>query len=50
VPGRAVLHIAAAYNTPINGFHRFMRDRAAVEQFRGVIETFVEPGRRRACP
>ncbi len=34
-----------AYNTPINGFHRFMRDRAAVERFRGVIETFVGPVR-----
>ena len=34
-----------AYNTPISGFHRFMRDRAAVERFRGVIEAFVGPVR-----
>lgn len=31
------------YNTPIDGFRSFMRDRALVERFRGVVETFVGP-------
>ena len=31
------------YNTPMRGFHRFMRDRAKVERFRGIVETFVGP-------
>ena len=31
------------YNTPMNGFRTFMRDRARVERFRGVVETFVGP-------
>ena len=32
-----------SYNTPIDGFRTFMRDRALVERFRGVVETFVGP-------
>ena len=31
------------YNTPINGFRTFMRDRALVERARGIAETFVGP-------
>lgn len=33
------------YNTPLNGFHRFMLDRAKVERFRSIVETFVGPVR-----
>ena len=31
------------YNTSMTGFHRFMRDRAKVERFRGIVGTFVGP-------
>ena len=31
------------YKTPLAGFRTFMRNRARVERFRGVIETFVGP-------
>ena len=32
-----------AYRTQLTGFRDFMRDRALVERFRGVVETFVGP-------
>nr|WP_239063040.1 extracellular solute-binding protein [Streptomyces sp. SID13031] len=31
------------YNSPINGFREFLRDRAAVERYRALIRTFIHP-------
>ncbi|MFF1823692.1 ABC transporter substrate-binding protein [Kribbella sp. NPDC058245] len=31
------------YNTPLNGFRDFIRDRAAVERYRALITTFIHP-------
>ncbi|WTX00056.1 ABC transporter substrate-binding protein [Streptomycetaceae bacterium NBC_01309] len=31
------------YNTRLNGFREFVRDRAAVERYRAVVKTFVSP-------
>ena len=31
------------YNSPINGFREFMRDRAAVERYRALLGTFFAP-------
>ncbi|MET8824670.1 ABC transporter substrate-binding protein [Streptomyces sp. NPDC004610] len=31
------------YNSRLNGFREFVRDRAAVERYRAVIKTFVSP-------
>ncbi|TDD44392.1 ABC transporter substrate-binding protein [Kribbella antibiotica] len=32
------------YNTPLNGFRDFIRNRAAVERYRALITTFIHPG------